>query len=176
MRRVKWAPLALLLVGVGVLSVAVADADDAAAKKESGLDRLKRLEGTWVQVGEDGAPTDTIVSRARITSGGSAIVEEIFPGSEHEMLTVYHLDGNDVLLTHYCALGNAPRMKLQSSDDPEVWTFVCDGHGTNLAETDPHMHAGTFTWDGADRFHGAWTMHAGGKAGQTVEIDAVRRK
>ena len=39
------------------------------------------------------------------------LVETIFPGSEHEMITVIHPDGDDLALTHYCMLGNQPQMK-----------------------------------------------------------------
>ena len=172
-RGTKWTPWVLVVVGAAVLSGAIAD--EPKKEKSNPLDMLKRLEGTWVQVGEDGEPTDIIVSRCRSTAGGTAYVEENFPGTDHEMLTVYHVDGDQLLLTHYCVMGNAPRMAFRPTDDPNVWKFVCDGHGTNLDEKDPHMHQGVFTWTGEDRFHGAWTMHAGGQAGQTVEIHAVRK-
>ena len=38
----------------------------------------------------------------KVTSGGSAVVETIGPGTEHEMVTVIHPDGDDLMLTHYC--------------------------------------------------------------------------
>ena len=52
-----------------------------------------------------------IVSVIKVTAGGSAVHETLFPGSAHEMVSVYHLDGADLVMTHFCALGNQPRMK-----------------------------------------------------------------
>jgi len=43
--------------------------------------------------------------------GGTAVLERFtHPGSggPQTMLTVYHLDGDDLLLTHYCVAGNQP--------------------------------------------------------------------
>ena len=44
-----------------------------------------------------------------VTAAGTAVMEALFPETDHEMLTVYHLEGNDLVLTHYCAMGNQPR-------------------------------------------------------------------
>ena len=49
----------------------------------------------------------------RTTGGGSAVTETLFPGTAHEMMSVYHMDGDDLVLTHYCAGGNQPRMMLE---------------------------------------------------------------
>ena len=48
----------------------------------------------------------------KLTGAGSALVETQFPGTGHEMVSVYHLDGDDLRMTHYCAAGNQPRVKL----------------------------------------------------------------
>ncbi len=50
----------------------------------------------------------------KLTAGGSAILEVIFPGNEHEMETLYHVDGGEVV-THCGMLGDAPRMKRSSA-------------------------------------------------------------
>ena len=52
--------------------------------------------------------TPTIVYS--VIAAGSAVHEHMFPGGPHEMVTVYHLDGPDLLLTHYCAAGNKKLM------------------------------------------------------------------
>ena len=78
---------------------------------------LKSLAGDWVALGKDGKPTDTIVSSIRVTSGGNTIQETLFPGSDHEMVTMYHIDGEDLILTHYCMLGNQPRMRAEAGGD-----------------------------------------------------------
>ena len=78
---------------------------------KAALERLKTLAGTWRGhvVTEDGPPATVVYS---VTAAGTAVTEALFPGTSHEMLTVYHLEGDDLVLTHYCAMGNQPRMKL----------------------------------------------------------------
>ena len=101
--------LALALIAIcaqGALAEKKA-ASPAAARFEA----LKKLAGDWVQVGEDGKPGNVVASRIKVTAGGTAILETVFPGQDHEMVTVYTVDGSDLVLIHYCVLGNQPRMK-----------------------------------------------------------------
>jgi hypothetical protein len=175
MRRVMWAPAALLVIGIVVLSGAIA-ADGAKNEEPNKFDLMKRLVGEWMQVGDDGKPTDVMVLRSRLTAGGSAILEEIFPDTEHEMVTVYHADGDQVLLTHFCMLGNAPRMKLQQDSTKEVWKFTCDGQGSNMVETDMHMHQGILTWKDEDHFVSSWSTLANGEVGEPVTFSLVRKR
>src|SRR5262245_31867917 len=66
---------------------------------------LKKLAGDWVQADKDGKPTGQVVWTIRVVSNGSAIQETIFPGNPKEMITMYHMDGPELVLTHHCALG-----------------------------------------------------------------------
>ena len=96
------------LAGVIAVTFAVAAAAEektGTAAKASGLDRLKKLAGTWVALDDKGQPTDHVVSVFKVTSNGSAVQETIFPGTGHEMVSIYTKDGADVVLTHYCAWG-----------------------------------------------------------------------
>src|SRR5215831_13606332 len=81
------------------------------APTNAGLEKMKKLAGTWVAADKDGKPTDEVVSVIKVTAGGSAVQETLFPGQDKEMLSVYHLDGADLVMTHYCMLGNQPKMK-----------------------------------------------------------------
>jgi hypothetical protein len=86
-----------------------------------------------------------------------------------EMLSVYHLDRDRLLMTHYCALGNQPRMKLnpRKSTATEL-AFDFDG-GTNLnPHRDAHMHSLTLTLPaasakGPQKLTGSGTSWEGGK-------------
>src|SRR5215831_17550034 len=69
--------------------------------------KLKALVGNWTMAGGDGS----VAVNYRLTGGGSALIETLFPGQDHEMMTVYTIDKGDVVLTHYCTMGNQPRMK-----------------------------------------------------------------
>src|SRR5262245_37313836 len=82
-----------------------------AAPTNGGLEKMKKLAGTWLLADEKGEPTDQIASVIKVTAGGSVVHETLFPGQTQEMVSVYTVDGLDLVMTHYCVLGNQPRMK-----------------------------------------------------------------
>src|SRR6516162_4262898 len=106
--------LAIAVVAAGVLTRAEEKTTPMAVQR---FEALKKRAGDWVEVGKDGKPTDKVVSSIRVTSAGSAVQETLFPGSDHEMVTMYHRDGADLILTHYCALGNQPRLRAEPGED-----------------------------------------------------------
>src|SRR5579863_5990053 len=117
----------------------------------SNLEKMKKLAGTWVAADKDGKPTDQIASIIKVTAGGSVVHETLFPGQPHEMVSIYTADGPDLIMTHYCVLGNQPRMKADAKSPVNqiVWRFA---GGTNLnPEKDRHMHAATLTFVSEDR-------------------------
>jgi hypothetical protein len=135
----------------------------AGAATCTGLERLKKLSGTWVAADEDGKPTDQVMSVFKVTAAGSAIQETIFPGQPQEMMSVYHQDGADLLLTHYCALGNQPRMKADPASPSNQIRFKFAG-GTNLDPAkDMHMHEGTLTFVDDDHIEFSGVAWSGGK-------------
>jgi hypothetical protein len=143
----------LLLSGMA-FSVSGEDKPDQvpAGPRNAGLEKLKTLVGTWVVADKDGQPTDSIVSVIKLTAGGSAIHETLFPGQPHEMVSIYVADGPDVLMTHYCMLGNQPRMKASTKSLSNKLNFEFAG-GTNLdPKKDKHMHAATHTFIDADHY------------------------
>ncbi len=147
----------------------------AAEPASSGLDRFKALQGTWVAA-EDGemVKKGDVVAQYHVTGAGSAVVEELFPGSHHAMTTVYHLDGSELVLTHYCMSGNQPRMRAKASNGTRV-AFAFDG-GTNIdPKKDQHMHEATFEFVGQDELRSTWVEFAQGKPGMTVNMHLVRK-
>ena len=147
----------------------------AAEPTSSGLDRFKALEGTWVAA-EDGpmVKKGDLVAQYHVTGAGSAVVEELFPGSHHAMTTVYHLDGSELVLTHYCMSGNQPRMRAKASNGTRV-AFAFDG-GTNIdPKKDQHMHEATFEFVGQNELRSTWVEFAQGKPGMTVNMHLVRK-
>src|SRR5262249_55961478 len=127
------------------------------------LERLKKLAGTWVAAGEDGKPTDQVVSVVKVTAAGSAVHETLFPGQPMEMVSVYHRDGADLVMTHFCALGNQPRMKADPKSPPNQIHFEFAG-GSNLDPAkDKHMHEGTITFVDEDHIEWKGVAWEGGK-------------
>jgi hypothetical protein len=115
------------------------------------LEKLKKLAGTWVAADADGKATEQVMSIIKVTAGGSAVHETLFPGQPMEMVSIYTTDGPDLVMTHYCVLGNQPRMKADPKSPPNqiVWRFV---GGTNLNPAkDKHMHEATLTIVSDDR-------------------------
>ena len=149
--------------------------------------RLKTLVGTWKcqsthedQAGrskehEDHAQADTAVTY-KLTGAGSALVETQFPGAPHEMVSVYHLDGDDLRMTHYCALQNQPHVKLdRASSTRDHLIFVFDG-GTNLdPQKDMHIHGLEITFHQDGKVTSAWEGYAEGKKAATASFVMTRQ-
>ena len=113
----------------------------------------------------------------KLTGGGSALVETQFPGSDHEMVSVYHLDGDDLRMTHYCAAGNQPRVKLdRANSKPDELIFVFDG-GTNLdPQKDMHIHGLKITFHDDGKVTSTWESYAGGKKAMTMNFNMTRQQ
>ena len=176
-RRVLVGGLMLLVLGAGARG-ADAPAPAKATATHPGFERLKKLAGTWVEADKDGKPTDKVVSVIKVTAGGSAVQETIFPGQPLEMVSVYHLDGADLLMTHYCARGNQPRMKADPKAPSNQIKWLFDG-GTNLDPAkDTHMHAATVTFVDDDHIEIDGEAWEGGKpsANHCGTMKLVRKK
>jgi len=177
--------LRALLMGGFLLTVSpMIRADDKSASKppspptNAALEKLKKLAGTWVAADGDGKPTDTVVSIIKVTSGGSAVHETIFPGQPHEMISVYTAEGPYVLMTHYCVLGNQPRMRAEADSPSNQIIFKFAGGGNLDPKKDKHMHEGTLTIVDDDHIEVngcAWENGAPAKD-QCCGFKLVRRK
>lgn len=136
------------------------------------LDRFRALQGEWVAT--EGEAKGKVQVVYRVTGGNSAVVETLFPGSAHEMVTIYHRDGNDLVLTHYCAAGNQPRMRAKRYDGKKI-VFNFDG-GTNFTpDKDMHMHQAWIEFVSADELRSEWTSMREGTLQPPVRF-ALRRK
>src|SRR5436190_19851536 len=95
------------------------------------LEKFVQLAGEWTGKGMHGDASHDVKIVYKVTSGGSAVVETIDPGGDHEMVTVIHPDGDSLLLTHYCMLGNQPQMraKPKAGENKVAFDFV---KATNL--------------------------------------------
>lgn len=145
----------------------------ALAGSNPAFETLKSLAGTWTgkAISGDGPGSDAGVV-FKVIAGGSAVHETMFPGTPHEMVNVYHLDGNDVVVTHYCAGGNQPRMKLASSDG-KVLDFEFAG-GTNIPEKGHYMSAVKLTVSDGKLVE-EWASVDAGKPVGTARFELTRR-
>ena len=169
---------ALLLLAIPLLAVVNSSRADEKTTPASAqrFEALKKLAGDWVAVGKDGKATDKVISSIRVTSAGHTVQETLFPGSDHEMVTMYHLDGADLVLTHYCSLGNQPRLRAEPGTDVNkiVFKYVSS---TNLkSKDDHHINGATLTLDGKDHFKAEWVSCKDGKPCHQVSLDLVRKQ
>ncbi len=174
----RTAILTTMVMAVAVTACASADVgpapvDEAAAARATAVfERMKGLEGVWVSSGAEGAAPDAEI-HYEVTSAGSALVETIFPGAQHEMVSVYYLDNGRLVMTHYCAMNNQPHMVAEPGGSDDVVQFTCVGAGNTESHADAHMHMGEFTF-GDGTLHTEWTMFTDLERGGTVVLDLVR--
>jgi hypothetical protein len=169
-------PLAALVLVAGVGLAARKPAAAAAGKTATpAFDRFKALAGEWVAA-EDGpmSKKGDLTARYVITAAGSAVVETLFPGTVHEMVTVYHADGSDLVLTHYCTEGNQPRLRARDAQGSR-FDFAYDG-GTNIdPRHDRHMHSASVELIGSDEIRSEWTELDEGKPVLVARSHLVRK-
>ena len=116
-----------------LFAIFVATAALAQSNSQAAFDKLKSLQGSWSGKTMEGKNVQVTF---RAISGGSAVESEIQGESEANMISVFHLDGDRLLMTHYCGVGNQPRMVGTLSSDGKTITFnFLDA--TNLLPTQP---------------------------------------
>ena len=145
-----------LVIGVLALIFTVTAMAESAGQKQ--FDQIKTLEGKWVGKNAQGQPLEITF---RSTAGGSAIMSEIHGHGPENMITMFHMDGERLIMTHYCGAGNQPRMKV-ISDDPKSISFEFFD-GTNIGPGDGHMQHVTFTQPDADHHTEEWVFLDHGK-------------
>lgn len=155
-----------------MMAVAPSPEDGHGPKTNATFEKLKGVLGTWEQEVE-GKKVVALVSK--LTSAGNVIQETMFPGTEHEMTNMYHSDGDAVVVTHYCAIGNQPRMKATKFEgDTITFSFV---DGTNMKSLkDAHMGKLVLTMKGTDALVQDWTNYKDGKEAGSVKFEMSRKK
>ena len=115
------------------------------------------------------------VVSVKTKAAGSAVVHTYAQGTPGEMETVFHMDGDQLLLTHYCALQNAPVLKFVKSNTPGELKFEFLG-GTNFdSKIDAHLHESTFVIKDKDTIEQRSTVFANGKANPELKAVLHRR-
>lgn len=82
------------------------------------FNQLCSLVGKWV----DSNSTTTVEFRK--SANDSILIETWFwPEKKIEALTIYHLDDNELVATHYCPIGNQPHLKHVVGDKKDRLAF-----------------------------------------------------
>lgn len=165
----------LVLFLAAAVTLAASAGEEAAQDAQKAFERLKGLVGNW----EATTPQGTKVSQVyELTAGGSALVERFIDQSAdwQTMVTVYYLDADRLLLTHYCAANNQPRM-LATHYHPGTGRLEFDFlDATNLPDVNTgHMHQVLFQFTDHDHFTTEWTFWREGKP-EFTEVLHFNRK
>ena len=140
----------------------------------AGFAKLQSLSGEWEgSAVHDGQamPATTVF---RLVADGSVILNDLAPGTPHEMVTMFHMDGNDLLATHYCSHHNQPRLRALPAADPNVLQFAFKD-ATNLGDpAELHMTAVKFTIADSNHHIEEWTATENGQP-VTVRFEFHRR-
>src|SRR5437870_13182387 len=176
--------LSVVLMSLSAVAFAQSDAPSEAQKS---FTQLKTLAGTWQgpvttdppqpEMG-DGKLTQVSL---RVTSRGNALVHEMKeagtpddPTRYDHPVTMLYLDGDRLLLTHYCDAGNRPRMAARVSPDGKTveFDFVDVAGSTQYG----HMHHALFTINDANHHIEDWTYIMPGHKPMQAHMDQQRIK
>jgi len=165
----------VLVIATVFLAAAAAQAASPKSEASSGpaaYARLKTLVGDW--------EADTDMGKVHVNyeliAGGTSLMERESGEKMPAMLTVYYLDGDRLLLTHYCMAGNQPRMQARAfnPETGEVDFEFLDA--TNLTPGAGHMHNAKIRVPGNDRLSAEWEFYENGqrKMAETFQYTRVK--
>ncbi len=150
--------IALMMLSTGAL---------AQSDAQKSFDRLKTLAGSWQGTLTTTPPQEEVEGKTihvslRVTSMGNALMHEAnISGRPDDPITMLYVDGDRLLLTHYCDAGNRPRMAAKPSADGKTVEFdFLDVAGSTEYG---HMHHSLFTMIDANHHTEDWVFMTGDK-------------
>jgi hypothetical protein len=163
----------VVLLSLSAVALAQSDA-------QRSFDKLKTLAGSWeghvatlpLQADIEGKLMQVSL---RATSMGNALMHEITgAGRPEDPITMLYLDGDRLLLTHYCDAGNRPRMTGKMSPDGKTVEFdFLDVAGSTEYG---HMDHAVFTVIDANDHTEDWTYMTPGDKPVHAHYDLQRTK
>ena len=142
-----------------------------AAATSPAFEQIKALAGEWEGV----AGSMPVQTSFRVVSAGSAVMNVLGQGTKEEMVTMFHHDGPALMVTHYCAAGNQPRMVATSTTNTKVITFTFKDVTNLKSPTSGHMRGLVLTLVDNDHHTEQWTFRQDGKD-QTETFTFTRKK
>ncbi len=160
-----------------LLTMASFSADKPALPDASKVayEKIRALEGKWAGSSTKGWKEQIQYS---VIAGGSAVEEKSLDAHPGEsMLTIFHMDGDRLMLTHYCAAKNQPRLlatNISQDGNTIEFTFL---DATNLPSRDKgHMDKAVFHFLDNNHFTSRWTWYQDGQERWLEEIKMERVK
>jgi hypothetical protein len=170
---------ASLILSLAAIASAASTPSTQPSDAKRAFERFKSLAGNWEGHSSKGW-TENL--KVRVIAGGSCVIEEseFAHGADpqNNMVTMYHMDGDNLLLTHYCMARNQPRLRAtEFSNNGQDLTFTFQD-GTGMSSRDVgHMDKVVFHFDDSNpnAYRSQWTFYAKGKE-QWMEEITYRRK
>lgn len=168
-----WSLFALL----NLLALSPSQAGDkvVSTPAQDAFTRLKGLAGEWRGRIGDREKGEAATVIYKVTAGGHTVMETLFPGSPHEMVTMYHLEEGKLVLTHFCAAGNQPRMALTRKSTPDALDFNFIGGANISSRRDGHMRAARLRFAAKDVLESEWDYFQNGKKADTRKFFLKRK-
>lgn len=175
-RLASFAIIIILGLIIGPMAAYSGEYQKGAVTHSRDFEKMKELVGVWEGKADMGKGMETIKATYELTSAGNVIVERLFAGQPHEMVTVYYDFKGKMGMTHYCSLGNQPHMELMNPGENSMM-FVLSKKNPNLASVkETHMHSLTISFDSKDSITQTWTLYEKGKKKSDVVIKLTRTK
>lgn len=171
--------LARLIIVLLTASLALAQPATQPVKPETpaqlAFENFKKLEGNWAGKSTRGWNDE---NTWKTIAGGTCVMHTSFDAHPNQtMLTVFHMDGEHLMLTHYCVAKNQPRMRATeiSPDGKQItFTFV---DSTNLKSRDQgHMDKAVYKFADDGSYTTQWTWYQNGTEKWMEEIRCERVK
>jgi len=153
------------------LSLSLAAQSDA----QKSFDKLKTLAGSWEGTAHvaDASVDGTLMHVSfRVTSMGNTLMHEMRGDGPDDPITMFTIDGDRLLLTHYCDAGNQPRMVGTVSPDGNTITFNFIDAANLQPSQHGHMQRATFNFIDADHHTEKWefAMNDGKTMGGLIDL------
>jgi hypothetical protein len=156
-----------LFRSVGIVALIVTSAALAAekSKSEQAFARLASLQGQW-EGEENGVKINVTYT---LTANGSALMEEFRPESGPVMITMFTVDCDHLIATHYCSAKNQPQMVTSAITDVQKPLAFSPARITGLRSPDDWHNTGlTLTQEDDDHLTQEWTYESKAKNGKTL--------
>jgi hypothetical protein len=162
MRTWKATPILALIAGLVIPSYGAPK-----TPVELAFGKLQALAGDWSGKDEHGG---AVTSRFEPVAGNTAVMESLkMADMGEDMLTLYSVDQNSIVLMHYCPTNNQPKMRATPGTGAvQELVFSFEGAG-NLPDTSAgHEHKLVIQFEDMDHITERWTWRRAGKDTEMV--------
>jgi hypothetical protein len=146
------------------------------------FEKIKTLVGDWEARDGTAYGGKPIRVSYKVVSGGTSLMETYYQvGPDYiDMVTIYHLDGDNLVATHFCDVNNQVRLRADRMSDDRALTFnYVDATNLSLSNEEV-INKVEIAFVDKDHFTQTWVWRMTNSKGETRNDKAiykfVRRK